>query len=310
MQHDIPEKGNEPEASASGSEDFLRRHFPIYPSLDFDSTLFSKGWPIGISTNYEEDYLRRIAAGGVSYLIQAKSIDSIYKRSHSEVSFQKDEHRMDKRVSSVIDDMLKIFEQNHRRIGSRKTTCVGHFAFDLNMVRLPTTIRAALTLAHRGLLLEGKSLIRMGVEIVAWAWAVRNMEEDAIMRTQAQRAVSSLKNVYPTVGRIYGLLSHFAHWIPSEHHRIAKLDPNTNDVLVVSANTKFKAILLLYVLILLDIFLVVFENYYVSKDLNFTSIDVETKHILPCRPVKLIASELGNALPIEHDIQYGLTLLL
>jgi hypothetical protein len=63
------------------------------------------------------------------------------------------------------------------------------------------------------LLLEVLPILRLCLEMMAWSTSAFHMQdEERVVALKAQSCISELKNVYPTVGKLYGYLGTRDTW--------------------------------------------------------------------------------------------------
>jgi hypothetical protein len=85
--------------------------FPVCSHLDFDTEVCRPMVPVGVMSTYPDEFVRRVAAGGVSYLLQLSSIDYTLKKYSGESAENiKNHNRLDTQINKVIDTMLHHME--------------------------------------------------------------------------------------------------------------------------------------------------------------------------------------------------------
>jgi hypothetical protein len=116
-------------------------------------------------------------------------------------------------------------------------------------------------LANRGLFLEVLPILRMCLEMLAWAnVSFYERNEDDIVRLKASYCVSKLNVLYKTAGQIYGYFSTFAHWEYKIHGYFITVEDGM--VGVISASRIQRAKSLLLCLVVLDVWLEVLRKLY------------------------------------------------
>jgi hypothetical protein len=107
-----------------------------------------------------------------------------------------------------------------RRFGPGPTPSAGARFSDAALRRLPATYFAAGFLFRTGYLFEAHAVLRLFLEQVAWAYAVRDAhtsdEADGVSPT---KSIGPLKGLLPYVGPLYGLLSERTHIGVRSHGR-------------------------------------------------------------------------------------------
>lgn len=95
---------------------------------------------------------------------------------------------------------------------------------DAALRRLQGTFYSAGLLFRIGFMFEARAVARTILEQVAWAYAVRNLEDAQIAKNvSATKSITELKSLLPSVGRLYGELSSDTHLGLLEHRRFLDL---------------------------------------------------------------------------------------
>jgi hypothetical protein len=140
----------------------------------------------------------------------------------------------------------------------------GVFGAEFTLYRLPHALDAARMLSNRGLLLEVVPLLRLGLEMIAWAHTAFYLsDEDAVVDLKAQSCISSLKPIYKSVGELYGFLSQFTHWGHVIHGEFINHDEG--QVAIVNASVRYRAMSLALCLVVLDVLVEVVSKIYTKK---------------------------------------------
>lgn len=84
------------------------------------------------------------------------------------------------------------------------------------LYRLQSTIRCICFATVHGFHFESSALQRLMLEQLAWVSAVRSISDVSYFDVEPQACLSSLKELFPDVGRVYGRLSRKAHLTPEE----------------------------------------------------------------------------------------------
>ncbi|MGJ4950217.1 hypothetical protein [Bradyrhizobium sp. HKCCYLS20291] len=145
-----------------------------------------------------------------------------------------------------------------------KNPSFGVFGAEITLYRIPHSLDAARLLSNRGLLLEVLPILRLCFEMMSWAnTAFYLQEEDAVVNLKAQSCISLLKEVYPTAGKVYGYLSTFSHWGHAIHEQFIQVE--SEQVSVLNASVRYRAMSLGLCLTILDIFLSVVRGLYKER---------------------------------------------
>jgi hypothetical protein len=101
--------------------------------------------------------------------------------------------------------------------GRPRPESAGLLAAEMALVRLKSSFRSALILISQAHAFEAAAIVRLALEQVAWAYAVRSCaDEQEILRVRPTTSISDLKRLAPIAGRLYGVLSVRAHVEPEE----------------------------------------------------------------------------------------------
>jgi hypothetical protein len=137
----------------------------------------------------------------------------------------------------------------------------GRFGAEITLFKFPEIIDTARMLANRGLLLEVLPILRLAVEMMAWAVAVFDSEDERrAQRLNPQNCIATLRPIYETAGPIYGRLSEFSHWMFVVHSNFLKIDGERLAVLM--ASCRYRAASLAFSVIVLDIFVEIIIYLY------------------------------------------------
>src|SRR5262249_43447701 len=140
----------------------------------------------------------------------------------------------------------------------------GVFGAELTLYKVPDGLDTARLLSNRGLLLEVLPILRLCLEMAAWSnTAFYLQSEDEIVALKAPSCISDLKNVYKSAGRIYGYLSKFSHWGHVIHGQF--LDIRSEQVAVLRASVRYRAMSLALCLVVLDVFVEVVRKLYSER---------------------------------------------
>jgi hypothetical protein len=119
-------------------------------------------------------------------------------------------------------------------------------------------------LANRGLFLEVLPILRLCLEMTSWSAIAFHIEnEKDVELLKATACISKMKPIYESTGKVYGYLSKFAHWEQAVHSHF--LDFEGDNVAVISASCRHRAVSLTLCLLLLDIFVEVIRHIYSAR---------------------------------------------
>jgi hypothetical protein len=136
----------------------------------------------------------------------------------------------------------------------------GRFGSEITLYKFPDIIDMAGMLANRGLFLEITPMLRLSVEMIAWAICVFNSDnEEYVTRLKAQSCISTLKRAYSSAGRVYGYVSKFSHWEQVVHPFFLNIQ---EEVGVIRASRKYRALSSALCLVIIDLFIEAIRYLY------------------------------------------------
>ena len=222
------------------------------------------GLPVGMQRHSSAEFRRRILAAALSHQLGLSSVDYTLKRYVSPEEYDEPKLILGDYVSDFLRDGMKAISAGCVKAHQRETTSFGQFGADLTLYRLPGMLDTARMLANRGLFLEVLPILRMCLEMLAWAnvsFYVSN--EDDVVKLKANYCVSKLNNLYRSAGQIYGYFSKFAHWEHELHGHFLTIENEKIGVISTSRLQRAKSLLLC--LIILDVWLEVLRKLYPAE---------------------------------------------
>jgi hypothetical protein len=247
------------------------KQFQIQSEVDLDFVIGQRGgYPVGMQSRSPAEFKRRVLAGKLSYELQLSSIDYTLKRYVEPDVYKTDDVSLGESISHYPRDAFKTLLSELRKLHTQGELPFGVLGAELTLFRLPHALDTARMLSNRGLLLEVLPLLRMCIEMVAWAHTAFYMtDEDAVVGLKAQNCISSLKETYKSVGRLYGFLSQFAHWGHAIHGEF--IDVHEGKVSILEASVRYRAMSLSLCLVLLDVYVEVIRKIYQKKSETIVS---------------------------------------
>jgi hypothetical protein len=239
-------------------------HFGIQSQVDLDFVIGQRlGFPVGMLRKSPPEFRRRVLAAAVSYQLRLRSIDYALKRYVAPDLYEGDDISLGDAVSDYLRDSATTVMKELRNLQTEHPT-FGIFGAEITLYRLPHSLDVARMLSNRGLLLEVLPILRLSIEMMAWAQVAFYMQdEDEIVALKAPSCISEMKNVYKTTGKLYGYLSRFAHWGHVVHGQFLSVDPH--QVAVLNASVRYRAMALALCLIVLDVLIEVVRKLYPER---------------------------------------------
>ena len=210
------------------------------------------------------EFRRRVLAAAISYQLQLRSIDYALKRYVASDLYESDDTPLGDATSDYLRDSVTKLMKELRDLHTKDPT-FGMFGAEITLYRVPDSLDVARMLANRGLLLEVLPILRLCLEMTAWANVAFHMqdEEKKVVALKAQSCIASLKDVYGTAGKIYGYLSTFSHWGHVIHGEFLSFDDQ--QVAVLKASVRYRAMALALCLVVLDVFIEVIRKIYAER---------------------------------------------
>lgn len=246
-------------------------HFQIQSEVDLDFVIGQKlGWPVGMQRNSPAEFKRRVLAGMLSYGLQLNSIDYTLKRYVDADLYETDDISLGEAVSDYLRGASRVLKEELRKLHTQGDLPFGVIGAELTLYRLPHALDVARMMSNRGLLLEVLPLLRLSLEMTAWAHtAFYISDEQKVVDLKAQSCISSLKRTYRSVGQLYGFLSQFSHWGHAVHSEFIDIEKET--VSIVNASVRYRAMSLALCLVILDVVVEVVRKIYAERSCHLVS---------------------------------------
>jgi hypothetical protein len=240
------------------------KQFQIQSEVDLDFVISQKiGYPVGMLRESPPEFRRRVLAGAISYQLRLKSIDNVLKNYVAADLYEGEALSLGDAVSDYLRDSVGVL-MNELRSLHTEYPAFGVFGAEITLYRVPHSLDTARMLSNRGLLLEVLPIVRLCLEMMAWSNSAFHMQdEDRVIELKAQSCISELKNVYATSGKIYGYLSTFSHWGHVIHGHFLDITPQQIGVL--NASVRYRAMALALCLVILDVFVEVVRKLYSER---------------------------------------------
>jgi len=163
----------------------------------------------------------------------------------------------------------------------------GFFAARSALLRLQTSFRVACLLLRQHAWVELACILKLIVEQIAWSYAVRDLEGDALFWMAPTKAIGLVKAFCPNAPKVYGLLNETSHMSPEQTVEYLEFSTRHPGVYLTSARHTAKCAY--FLLLLLDMYLLVSEyvhhGYYRSR---YVSVDRKKGEVLTKPNKKLV----------------------
>jgi hypothetical protein len=165
------------------------------------------------------DLQARLFAAWKSYGGGVMGMDEVLEKHGKAWNFDK-EYRTELQVfvdEVVLPARAEVFAAVGRfsSAGKGRYPKAGQFAAGMALTRLNTTFTVLALLTRYGYGFEAAGVARLVLEQLAWAYAVRDGEDASLLEVMPQKSIGRLREILPWAGRLYGLLSEYAHIKPS-----------------------------------------------------------------------------------------------
>ncbi len=241
------------------------RQFGIQSMEDLDFVIAQgSGCAVGMSRRDSPEFRRRILAAAISYKAQLSSMDYALKRYVKPDQYEDEEQTLGNEVSDFLRASVLSLEEELRRLHTKDNLTFGIFGAELTLFRVPYSLDTARMLANRGLLFEVIPILRLCLEMIAWATSAFCMADDSeVTALKAPNCVARLKNIYGAAGKLYGWLSNFAHWGHIVHNHFIKVVDGGTAAL--KASVKYRAMSLALCVIIVDVMVEAVRWLYVDR---------------------------------------------
>ncbi len=242
-----------------------RMNFRLRSEVELDFVIGQmRGWPVGMQRNSPPAFKRRVLAAMLSYRMQLSSIDYTLKRYVDTQQYEADEIKLGDAVSDYLRRAAEALSEELRKLHTQGDLTLGVLGAELTLYRLPNVLDTSRMMSNRGLLLEVLPLLRLTLEMTAWAHTAFYLDgEEQVFQLRAQSCISSLKGTYASVGPLYGFLSQFAHWGHAIHGQFLHIEEGVTSV--VMASVRYRAMSLALCLVILDVVVEVIRKIYAER---------------------------------------------
>ncbi|AVA23280.1 MULTISPECIES: hypothetical protein [unclassified Rhizobium] len=225
----------------------LRAAFPLSMRKDFEVPVNRSAYQVGVDKHYPARLREMISAAVLTYSLQNKSVDNIYRKYFKDKPYSEDpggDARLDRlyrrscrEQTTCLDEILKWYPKLLTREPS-----IGEVIGDLTLIRVLYSFERAFSEADKGALFEAVAIARMILEQVSWVFAVHGLDDgEVIKKTKTTKSIATTTAKFPQVGRLYGWMSDHAHWSYGAHMKvIVEDDESATSALL--ASSEFKAI--------------------------------------------------------------------
>jgi hypothetical protein len=124
---------------------------------------------ISMSRDSPPEFRRRILAAAASYELQLRSIDYALKRYVNPQEYDKEHISLGDATSDYLARSAVILEEELRNLHTTGELTFGVLGAELTLYKIPYTLDTVRILTNRGLLLEILPILRLCLEMLAWA---------------------------------------------------------------------------------------------------------------------------------------------
>lgn len=243
----------------------LKQHFGIQSVVDLDFVIGQRmGIPVGMRRNSSPEFRRRVLAAAMSYQLGLASIDYALKRYVKKDEYEEESCSFGNEVSDYLRDCTVLAEAELKTLHTQGDLAFGVFGAEITLYKIPHALDTARMLSNRGILLEVLPILRLCLEMIAWAQvAFRLDDEDEVTGLKAHNCISNLKATYRTAGNLYGYLSKFTHWGHVVHGSFIHFEEE--QISILKASVRYRAMSLGLCLVMLDVLMSVVKDMYGAR---------------------------------------------
>jgi hypothetical protein len=171
------------------------QQFQIQSGVDLEFVIGqSAGLPVGMMTRSPAEFKRRVLAAMISYKMRLKSIDYTLRQYVDHDLYETEDESLGETISHYLHAATEDLTRELRQLHTQGDLPFGILGAELTLFRLPHALDTARMLSNRGLLLEVLPLLRLCLEMIAWADSAFYInDEAAVVELKAQSCISSLK---------------------------------------------------------------------------------------------------------------------
>lgn len=252
---------------------------------------------IGVPSNANEDFKRKVFAAAKSYYLGIKSTDYTLKKYGDLWDFNESieitiVNNMVKDIKSLIIDCL-----NYVMGIDNKPDVPNLYFSGAALIRLQNTFKATLLCIKSNLHFEAMGLQRMILEQLAWIYHVHNHEE-LFMDIESKRTISYLKDLLPRAGKLYGYFSEGIHLSPKLIVRYVE-----KDLTIKMGDIRHTAIDALYLCELADYYCIISEyiyaQYQLINDYKYLILEDDVLKVNPKRESKKLMEKYKDIIERE-----------
>lgn len=256
---------------------------------------------VAVHVDSDPEFRAYILAAGTAHAQGNETIDNTLRRHKNEWirKFEEEETLKPGGVGALYQNIASEVSQRCKAISAldlRTASTSGAIASANTQIRLASTFRGALLLIRDGYPFESEAVIRLGLEQVAWTYGVRNLKTvEEVENTSGTGWMTPLKAIFPGAGRFYNRLTKLAHMAPATHQRFLGIEESRTHVKLQMPVAALES--LVFLITLLDAFLVVSEKCLGSAGLACQNIDPSSGSLLEKRVASELIHNFEAALP-------------
>jgi hypothetical protein len=262
-------------------KDFLGIPYGIEDLEIIGDTMFAVGVP-----SYSPPEFKKYVFAAAKAYYAGNRIDYILKNYGDKWDFSSKLDKDSKLVLAIISVIKEQISSALRFVRSidNKPDKPPLFAAGAALFRLQSTFRAVMITIRQGLHFESAAMERLILEQLAWIYSIHNLDDskDDFFKIQPSKCVTGFKQVFPYVGKFYGLLSESGHITPNMTFRYIVVEDGGLTVYVTSSKyAKYDAFNLL---LLCDMYIVLSELIYADLLKKFRHLSRNSKGELRPKP--------------------------
>jgi hypothetical protein len=207
---------------------------------DFDklSILGGGSFILGVPENSDEEFRKMVFAAAKAYFTN-ESIDQIFDK-FSETWDLKDSPSYSlgllRRVCDTIRKEVDLLIDSLPKPSDLNPQITGLFAGIGAIKRLVVTYKMSFQCLKQGFWLEASTLVKQIMEQISWVYKIRSLDYESLQKVLPSKCISDCKEIFPGIGKMYGVLNHEAHINPKNTHSYLKADESASWVIMSWSN--------------------------------------------------------------------------
>jgi hypothetical protein len=265
------DRGSGNRVNSEVHSDFFERFVFRYADRQYQTWVGGGLVAVGVNYTYDPQLLDKVGAAIVSHYTNLSYSSALkYRNAKQRVNRIPDFEQLFDRVEGVFYENIERFLSGHRpNLDEAHGPLVNSEIF---LLRLLASLRAARLLINWGYFLEPLTILRTGLEQLAWCHRVGTTFDVRLLdHPRPSKCIGVFQERYPAAGLLYGTLSVYSHFeFDAQKHFVASVNGIPG---IMERSTEFKffgLILYAFVMIAVEYTCRDFRDFYAKEySLNF-----------------------------------------